>query len=270
MASMANSRRMCVITGRMPSSAVPRATPVIACSATGVSSTRIGPYFSASPFVEPKIAAASGAPSPMMNTRGSLAMQRSSASLSACTNFSVRTPARASGSGCIDVLRQLLARGERARAREGDRVVDLGGDRRRHGGQVRVAHEAPAPQPLGIELQWIARLPCGELAGRAIAEVLVVVGATVLEPPIGRQLEEHRTPPASRMLHRLAGQRMHDVGVVAVAMQGGHAMTSGQLGDLPAIRMAPAQWREDGIEIVLAHHHDGQPVDGGEVEALVE
>src|SRR2546426_7581082 len=217
---MANSRRMCVITGRMPSSAVPSATPVIACSATGVSRTRIGPYFSARPFVEPKIAAASGAPSPMMKTRGSLAMQRSSASLSACTNFSWRTPACASGSGRIDVLRQLLARGERARAREPDGLVDLVGDRRRHGGEVRVAHEAPPPQPLGVELQRIARLPGGELAGRAIAEVLVVVGTAVLEPAIGGQLDEHRPPPASRMLDRLAGEGMHDVGVVADALQG--------------------------------------------------
>src|SRR5688572_20481993 len=149
MASMANSRRMWVITGRMPRRAAPKATPVMAFSATGVSSTRRGPYFSARPLVEPKIAAASGAPRPRTKTAGALAMQRSSASFSAWTNFSCRVVRRPflPASGGVDIGCQLIPRGEWARLGEGHRLVDLDRDGPRHAGDRLIGDQAALAQP---------------------------------------------------------------------------------------------------------------------------
>jgi hypothetical protein len=51
--------------GRMPTRQEPSATPVMAFSATGMSSTRLLPCFSLSPCVVPNTPIGSGTPSPI-------------------------------------------------------------------------------------------------------------------------------------------------------------------------------------------------------------
>src|SRR5437867_1419460 len=164
---MANSSRMWVITGRMPRRAAPTRTPVIAFSATGMSRTRRGPYFSTRPLVDPKMAAASGAPSPMTKTRGSLAMHRSTASSSASTNLRSRRPVTATlpgASGCIDMSRELVESRERTRLGESLRVVDLARDGGPGGLDVLLGHDPPGLEPLCVEAQRVPGHPGLELA----------------------------------------------------------------------------------------------------------
>jgi hypothetical protein len=62
---MANSSRMWVIMGRIPTRHEPSATPLMAFSATGMSNTRFLPCFSCSPLVVPNTPMGSGTPSPI-------------------------------------------------------------------------------------------------------------------------------------------------------------------------------------------------------------
>src|SRR6266508_2719078 len=274
---MENSSRMWVMTGRMPRRAAPRTTPVMAFSATGISSTRFGPYFSTRPLVEPKMAAASGAPSPTMNTRGSLAMQRSRASFSACTNFRFRMVTMAvllesgwSRSWGVEMRGELVPRRERAGLCEGHRLVDLRGDRGHHSLDLRLAHHRALPAAGLVKLQGVASDPGVELPRGPISQVLIVEGATVLKPAVGLELDERRPRAAPGMSKGLAGHIVDGVGVVAVALQAQDAMPLGEPDDL-ATRGVPArQRRQYRVQVVLADHHHRKLVDGREVQALVE
>src|SRR6266508_3411445 len=252
---MENSSRMWVMTGRMPRRAAPRTTPVMAFSATGISSTRFGPYFSTRPLVEPKMAAASGAPSPTMNTRGSLAMQRSRASFSACTNFRFRM-----------VTMAVLLESGWSRSWG----VEIRGDRGHHSLDLRLAHHRALPAAGLVKLQGVASDPGVELPRGPISQVLIVEGATVLKPAVGLELDERRPRAAPGMSKGLAGHIVDGVGVVAVALQAQDAMPLGEPDDL-ATRGVPArQRRQYRVQVVLADHHHRKLVDGREVQALVE
>src|SRR5215475_5612730 len=223
-ASMANSSRMWVMTGRMPRSAAPTATPVMAFSDTGMSRTRRGPYLSASPRVEPNTAAASGAPSPRTITRGSLAMDRSSASARAWTNLSCRVvPAGLmSTSRGVQVGRELIAGRKRARLREGHGVVDFDGDLAPHRCEVGVAHQVAPPQPFDVTFEGIAGQPRLVFARRTVAEMAIVQRPTVLEPAVGLELDKRGAVACPSVIDRLAGQHVHRIEVVAVALSVPH------------------------------------------------
>src|SRR6266446_2762981 len=270
---MANSSRMWVITGRMPRRAAPTRTPVIAFSATGMSRTRRGPYFSTRPLVDPKMAAASGAPSPMTKTRGSFAMHKSTASLSAWTNLRFRPAVNRDApcaSACIDMSRELVASRERTRLGEGHRVVDLARDGLPGGPDVFGGHDPAGLEPLRIQAQRVPGHPGLELALGPVAEMAVVEGAAVLEPAIGLQLQERGALPGPRVSDREARQGVHDLHVVAVALEAHHPVPLGEVEDLAFPRLPPLEGRQHRVQVVLADHDHRQPVDRREVEALVE
>src|SRR5437016_904137 len=256
----------------MPRNAAPNATPVMAFSATGISSTRVGPYFSTSPLVEAKMAAGSGAPRPMIKTRGSLVMHRSSASFSAWTNFNCRVLAVALilPSWSVKMGGQLIARRERAGLGKGNGLVDLGVDRLFHDSDIGIAHDAMLAQAAGIELQRIARFPGFELAGRAVPQMLILERATMFVPAIGLELQKGRALAGPRALDRLTGQGVHRIRIVAVGLPVEHAVSLSKLDDLTVLRLTHAQGRQQRIEVVLAHHNHGKLMKSGNVETFVK
>src|SRR5262249_50336681 len=224
---------MWVITGRRPRSAAPTSTPVIAFSATGVSRTRLGPYFSTRPFVDPKMAAASGAPIPMMKPGGSLAMERSRASLSASTNLRVRLSATAALLSVrgVDMGRELVPLGKRARLGESDRVVDLPRDGLSGGLALPGGHDSRGLEPLRIRVKRVPGDPGVELAVRAVAEMAVVQGTAMLEPAIGLELQECRPLPGSGVSDGSAREMVDGLDVVAVPLEAQHAMALREVED---------------------------------------
>ena len=62
----------------------------------------------------------------------------------------------------------------------------------------------------------IARAPGLELLDRAIADVIVISGAAVLEPAIGVEHQEAWPRPRPRPRHRLGGQGEHRFSVIAI------------------------------------------------------
>src|SRR5436190_18766353 len=113
---------------------------------------------------------------------------------------------------------QLVTSWEWARLGEGHRVVDLARDRFPGGLDVSVGHDSPRFEPLRIEAQRIPGYPGLELPIGTIAEMAVIEGATMLEPPIRLELHERRALPGPRVSDRLARELVHGLHVVPVAL----------------------------------------------------
>jgi len=177
------SRRMCVIHGAaLPSSAVPRAhARHRVLGPPACPSTRIRTVLSPrAPFrgAEDRGGRRGSAEPHDEHARGRWPCRGRSASLSACTKLQRAHPGgrRVPAPGRIDVPPPAPGgAGNGLGAREGDRVVDLGGDRRRQwaGPGPASLTEAPAPQiTAGYRASVGIARPChaANLAGRAIAE----------------------------------------------------------------------------------------------------
>src|SRR5260370_24094767 len=179
---MHNSRkswRMCTWIGRKPAMAAPIATPVIASSDSGVSNTRPGPNFSASPRVVPLMPLWSSTPRPNSTTDGSRPITWSVASRIASTYDSRRSSVLVR----IDMRPQLLIGRVRTCIGERERVGDL------------ILHLLFDARPQGRRqkgsgpLHLVVFQPRPSFVDRAVAAQKIFRWAHVLEPTIGRHFD---------------------------------------------------------------------------------
>src|SRR4051812_33434837 len=254
-ASGRKSPNMISTTGRRPATALPNAAPASASSEIGVSNTRSAPCFSISPGVTANTPPAAATSSPKKITESS----RASSSSSAC-----RIASRNSTSATLE-LRRLVRLGERrldGGCRDlADLVVDLLLERVEPGLVDAVALD----QPAAPDQQRIARAPLVELTGLAVAPR---IAARVPDEAIRHRLDELRALAAPRPLDRLGRDLAHLPDVVAVDRDRRDPERRRAVGDLAGGDVLVG--RELAVAVVLAHEHDGEAEDLGEVQALVE
>src|SRR5712692_11443694 len=245
---MVKSMRWWTKIGRSPRKVAPRQMPVMALSDSGMSKARSAPNSSASPSVVPKMPLTSGTPMPVTKTRASLRMTSTVAARTASLNFIVGGLPGRFGPG--------------RRARVGQGLLDLAGHRDANRAILLVGDELPHA------LDGAAALPRRQLLGRAETLRHVVVGSAVLEPAVGAALDQCRALAAARAVHGRRGRAMNRKGVVAVHDHARNAVCLRPTVDLHG-RLALLERREGGPEVVLAEEDHRQPLEHGEVEALV-
>src|SRR5487761_66077 len=180
-------------TGRSPVMAAPTPRPVIPGSEIGESRTRSGPNSSTRPASTLNGVPASATSSPMMNTVSSRRISSASASLTACPNVSVRTPAAVSTALGEDIFGHLTRVGIRRVERELHAGLDLRARAILDAPQCVVVSEALGQQPRPEHAQRIALVAPPELflilrpvvGAVDIADVVPVVAVGVAEQECG-------------------------------------------------------------------------------------
>src|SRR5262245_43234792 len=220
----------------MPAIASPSEAPTMLASASGVSTTRSGPYLSTSPLVVRKTPPSLPTSRPRTITRGSASISSASALLMASTMLRCATsgfpveevgllPRQARGQILIDVREDVVRSRRVRRVRQLQRafilLAQLVGHRR---GLLLV----PQPEPGEVALRALDRVAGARLL--VLLRVLVargVVGGVVEAHAVGDGLDERRTAPATRALDRLAGRVVDGHHVVAIHLDAYDAVAGG-------------------------------------------
>src|SRR5690606_15166399 len=257
--------------GRQPATAAPMATPTMEDSARGMSITRSGPNRSKRPRVAPKTPPRTPTSSPKTRVRGFSSISWVSpwrmASIRVMTGMVILPPVQDAGSGAGDVVQQVLGPGVGGGLRVLRRVVHLLADLFFQGLEIGVVGQVVLLQVGGQPGEGIPLPPGLHLFPGAVRGVVVVAG--VGEEPVGLGLDEARALAGPSPLHRLPHHPVDFEGVVAVDSDAGDAVTQGPVGHVGNGKLLLRR-DGDGVAVVLAEKDDGQPVDGGKVDPLVE
>src|SRR5436190_6295468 len=201
-----------------------------------------------------------------MKMLGSRSMHWTVASLIACQYFSRRI--------CIALLvradQQLGGIGEWAGLRLDDGLVDLALGFLLPARDIDLGADA-----LGDELargrdDRVAGDPALDFFPATVAGVPVPERADVLAPAVGDRLDEVWPLAALAPVGGLARRLVDGEDVVAVDLLGGHAVRLRPLPDLDVPGLAHRQRRVRGEAVVAAGEDDGELLDDGEVQRLVE
>ena len=157
--------------------------------------------------------------------------------------------------------------GRRRRLGALDGLFDLGRHVRLHLGLLGLRQESLLDEVLLEPLERVLLPPRLDLLGHAVGAVVIVGG--VGQVAVGLALDEARpftlAGPVDRGVHRGVDVER----VVAVDDHPQAAVLVGVLGDVLHRRLLD-QRHGDGVAVVLAHRHQRQVVDAGEVHRLVE
>src|SRR5205807_9140176 len=115
--------------------------------------------------------------------------------------------------------------------------------------------------------QRVLLAPQLDRGGSAVAAVVVVGG--VPQVAVGLALDQDGALTLAGVADGRVGRGVDVDGIVAVHDHAGQPVGVGVLGDVLDRRLL-GQGNGDGVAVVLAHEDDGQAVDPGEVERLVE
>src|SRR3989442_1814616 len=269
-------------TGFRPAAAMPMATPAMAASASGVSTTRSAPKRACSPAVARKTPPFTPTSSPRTMTAGSCASSCASARLTASTRLTSATwfsASRRKASRCIALL---LERGRQCRVKEIEHRVRTG-CRYRKVIVDRPAHLlgafalqrfflalVPGAAPREIVAQPRNRLELPLLAHRfGIAIARRIVGRRVIAQPVGQRLDERRPAARTRLRQRFIGCMADRDDVVAVDLPaldtGGDSFLCQRL----RRTLHAAGHRDRPLVVVDDQYHRDLP-HAGHVQAFVE
>src|SRR5713101_2990394 len=216
-------------TGRRPAMAIPMAMPTIPDSASGVSSTRCGPYSACNPSVTRNTPPSRPMSSPRRITRSSAAISQRMASLMAST--SVRSAMalplvleRVEQRGLlldelrghlgIHVAKHVLGRRQRHRCRRLHGLLDFGCARFEH---LLLPDFRPLPGLLQIALHAQQRITPFPLLQLGVIAILAgIVRGGVRPYTVGIGFDQRRPLSAPRPFHGLTHHGVHRKHIIAI------------------------------------------------------
>src|SRR5262245_24086314 len=121
-----------------------------------------------------------------------------------------------------------------------------------------LVEEALVLEQTAMQAQRTTRHPGVELLLRAESQVDVLERAAMLEPAVGHELEERGPAVVADMRDRLDHCGVDRLDQLAVVLRGLDTVAARELRDGPVCRLACAERRVDGIEVILTHEQHGQ------------